>query len=77
MDAFSARKRFYVEDAGMEELLAELEAMVGGKAVEYAEETVVRLKAVANPNDAGLKDEVDKLLKKHRAVRTAPSTVRL
>jgi hypothetical protein len=64
-DAFNARKRFFGEDAGMEELLAKLEAMVGGKSVEYAEETVVRLKVVANPNDKGLKDEVEKLRKKN------------
>ncbi len=51
--------------------MVELEAMVDGKSVEYAEETVVRLKVVANPNDAGLKDEVEKLLKKHWAIGAA------
>jgi DNA-directed RNA polymerase subunit RPC12/RpoP len=68
---FHGRKRFFEDDAGLKELLVELEAMVDGKSVEYAEETVVRLKVVANPNDAGLKDEVEKLLKKHWAIGAA------
>jgi hypothetical protein len=68
---FNARKRLIDDDAGMKGLLAKIEAMVGEKSVEYAEETVLRLKFVANPDDAGLKEEVALLLKKHRAVRAA------